>query len=602
MLFPQDNESRQVKDLDGLWRFKVDENDEGFEQRWYARPLQGEVHRMPVPASYNDVTPNAKIRQHVGKVWYERDFTLPHFWSDARIVVRVGAACHHGTVWVNGEKVAYHKGGYLPFEADITEVIARGGPNRMTIAVDNMLDWTTLPPGELRRFDDPNYPKGHKVLRQFHDNFNYAGLHRSVRLLALPHDHIADISVSTEVNGADGAVSYQLELIGTHSCIRVRLLDEDGKAVGEEQKNSVGKWQVEKARLWEPGQPYLYTLLVQSMAENGDLVDTYRLPVGIRSIEVTDKQFLINGKPFYFKGFGKHEDAELRGKGFDEVTNARDFSLLKWIGANSFRTAHNPVAEEVLNLADREGVVIIAESPATGMIFSFNEDEPIFTDERISDKTLEHHLQMMREMIARDKNHPCVVMWTVANEPSTQEPNAEKYFKQVFDLTRELDSTRPVSFAAAIDVDRCRVMSMADVVCVNRYYAWYEDCGQLDLVDFQAERELRRIHEVAKKPVLMTEFGAEAIPGLHHEPPVMFSEEFQHELLKRYHRAFDKLDFLVGEHMWTFSDFMTPQGVLRVHGNRKGAFDRDRQPKMVAHLLRKRWGATDTGQRPKAVD
>ena len=111
------------------------------------------------------------------------------------------------------------------------------------------------------------------------------------------------------------------------------------------------------------------------------LIDCYKLPIGIRTIKVTDKQFLINGKPFYFKGFGKHEDSEIRGKGYDEVIVIKDFNLLKWIGANSFRTSHYPYAEEILYLADREGIVIIDEVPAVGLNM-WNKKEKIFTKRR----------------------------------------------------------------------------------------------------------------------------------------------------------------------------------------------------------------------------
>ena len=111
--------------------------------------------------------------------------------------------------------------------------------------------------------------------------------------------------------------------------------------------------------------------------------------------------------------------------------------------------------------------------------------------------------------------------------------------------------------------------------------------------------ELDALHELYPKPLILSEFGADTIPGWHAQPPEMFSEEYQCELFKRYQAAFDSLDFLVGEHVWTFSDFMTPQGVLRAHGNRKGVFTRDRRPKMAAHQLRERWTTPGAGDRPK---
>ena len=100
---------------------------------------------------------------------------------------------------------------------------------------------------------------------------------------------------------------------------------------------------------------------------DGGLVDTYQLPVGVRTVEVDGTRFLINGEPFYFSGFGKHEDTPVRGKGHDDAFMVHDFELLEWIGANSFRTSHYPYAEEVLEYADRHGIVVIDETAAVGL-------------------------------------------------------------------------------------------------------------------------------------------------------------------------------------------------------------------------------------------
>ena len=124
---------------------------------------------------------------------------------------------------------------------------------------------------------------------------------------------------------------------------------------------------------------------------------------------------------------------------------------------------------------------------------------------------------------------------------------------------------------------------------VNRYYGWYSECGQLDVAVAKLEKDLTRWHERTGKPVFLTEFGAEAIAGLHQDPPVMFSEEYQAALIERYLDVCARLPFVIGAHVWTFTDFMTKQGVSRVDGNKKGVFTRDRRPKMAAHLLRKRW-------------
>lgn len=586
MLFPKDTQTREVKDLSGVWRFKADRLNEGRERKWYEAPLQDTVP-MPVPASYNDITQDAAVRDHIGDVWYEHTFTVPRSWSGDRIVLRVGSACHHAVVWVNGREAAAHKGGFLPFEADLSELVVCGGENRVTIVVNNVLTWQTLPPGRIKVFDDPKHPEGYRIQEYFHDFYNYAGLHRPVKLYRTPTVYIRDVTVTTDLEEDTGLVGYKVDVNGAGADVRVRLVDEEGR-VAASGSGAQGVLRVEKARLWKPLQAYLYTLHVELEGQDGEPVDHYMLDVGIRTVKVEGDRFLINGEPFYFKGFGKHEDSDIRGKGLDHAINVKDFNLLKWLNANSFRTSHYPYAEEILDLADREGIVVIGEAPAVGFTF-FNYNDKVYAPDKANEETLAHHLDVLNEMIARDKNRPSIVMWSVANEAATFQEEAVPYFKEVSDTARRLDPTRPVTIVQWSLPDKCKVAQFFDVICVNRYYSWYADPGCLDLVEHQVEWELTGWHRGFNKPVIMSEYGADAIAGFHQDPPVMFTEEYQCEMLERYHKVFDRLDFVIGEHVWAFADFATKQGTTRINGNKKGVFTRQRQPKAAAHMLRKRW-------------
>lgn len=233
-----------------------------------------------------------------------------------------------------------------------------------------------------------------------------------------------------------------------------------------------------------------------------DNFDIYRMEIGIRTVRVEGKQFLINEKPFYFKGFGKHEDSDIRGKGLDQVINIKDFNLLKWIGANSFRTSHYPYSEEILFLADQYGIAVIEEAPAVGLNL-WNRNEKVFTEGRVDGKTLEHHLEIMRELIARDKNHPSVIMWSVANEAATYEDGAEEYFRRVIEETRRLDPTRPITIVENTKASETKVSKYVDVICVNRYYSWYTDSGDLSVIEYQLERDLREWYELYRKPIIL---------------------------------------------------------------------------------------------------
>lgn len=570
MLYPIESETREVKDLSGLWEFKT-ENDKEF-------------ILMPVPSSYNDITQDEKIRDYVGKVYYKRKFYVPKTWKGKNVFIRVGAATHSSEVFVNDFKVIEHKGGFLPFEAKISGFVKYGSQNEVIIVVDNTLTWDLLPPGELRILNDEMHPKGYKTLNYYFDFLNYSGIHRPVLLYSTPQVFIEDVSVVTEIDNGVGIIKYEIESKGTD--FHVLLRNKDEKVVSESRQRK-GILEVKNPILWEPGSPYLYTLEIRLLDEK-DVLDVYKLEIGIRTVRIEGKYFLINDKPFYFKGFGKHEDFEIRGKGFDYVVNIKDFNLLRWIGANSFRTSHYPYSEEVLFLADKYGIAVIEEAPAVGMNL-WNPKEKVFVKGRIDEKTLAHHLQVMRELISRDKNHPSVVMWSVANEAATYEEGAEEYFRRVIEETRKLDPTRPVTIVECSSPTETKVSKYVDVICVNRYYSWYTDSGDLGLIEYQLERELKKWYEIYGKPVILSEFGADSIAGFHQDPPVMFTEEYQCEMIKRYVAVLDKLDFVVGEHVWNFADFMTKQDVRRVVGNRKGVFTRQRQPKLVAWFLKERW-------------
>ncbi|HHV80219.1 TPA: beta-glucuronidase [bacterium] len=588
MLYPKESETREVKNLSGVWRFKVDRENTGLEEAWYSKPLEDTIP-MPVPSSYNDVTQDISIRDHIGYVWYEREFFVPSSWKDKRIFIRIGSASHFSIVWINGEKVLEHKGGFLPFEAEITQIVKFDGENRLTVAVSNILDWTTLPPGEMRAFNDPMHPPGYKTLEYYFDFYNYSGIHRPVYLYTVPENYISDIRVTTDIKGFDGEVSYRVEVKGKKGNVEIILMDKNKREISK-RYGEEGTLTVRNAQFWEPDNPYLYTFKVNLYNDN-KLEDSYSLQTGIRKVEIKDDKFLLNGKPVYFKGFGKHEDSNIRGKGFDPVIVLKDFYLLKWINANSFRTSHYPYAEEVLDLADEFGILVIDEAPAVGMnMFSLmSPGRKVFSEERAGERTLEYHIQVMKELIARDKNHPSVVMWSVANEPASQEDGAEDYFRRVIAATRSMDPTRPVTLVDCMRAEESKTAKYVDVICINRYYSWYTDSGNLDIIEYQLEKDILDWYARYKKPVFLTEYGADTIAGLHQDPPVMFTEEYQEEMIKRFNNVLDRLSFVIGEHVWCFADFVTKQGIIRVMGNRKGVFTRERYPKKVAFYLKERW-------------
>jgi beta-glucuronidase len=589
MLRPQDTGTRERKCLNGLWQFALDPSDQGRNDRWFAGPLTN-AREMAVPASFNDIAADAAVRDYFGDVWYQRTMWVPRGWEGQRIVLHFESATHRATVWVNEAEVMSHEGGYTPFEADITDHVSAGERIRITALINNILHWQSIPPGVIE-----DTPAG-KRQRYWHDFFNYAGIHRNVWLYATNPAHFTDVTLTTDLDGSDGMITYATEAENADGLeTQVILLDADWN----EQAMSAGAsgtLSVPNVHKWAPGDGYLYDLELQ-LLDGDTIVDSYHQSVGVRTVKIDGIRFLINDEPFYFTGFGKHEDIPVIGKGHNDAHLLHDFQLLRWIGANSFRTSHYPYAEDVIDYADRQGIVLIDETAAVGLnmglgggIFG-SQGYQTFSPDTVNDATREVHAQAIRELIARDKNHPSVVLWSIANEPESDTEGAEKYFQPLFDVAREADPTRPVGFVNVMlaPYGKCRVSQFGDVLMLNRYYGWYVQTGDLEAAELAWEEELSGWASEGK-PIIITEYGADTYPGLHSvvegNP---WTEEYQIEYLEMNHRVFDRIDAVVGEQMWNFADFATTSGIMRVGGNKKGAFTRDRQPKAAALYLRSRW-------------
>ena len=594
MLYPKMNRSRMIFDLGGVWDFQTAGTDQ-WPQEWARGPLP-EPMTMAVPASYNDQKDDVNLRAHYGWAVYQCTVSIPEQVMGQRLWLRFGAVTHAAQVWIDDTCLGEHKGGFLPFEFELTDY-ATSGEHRLTVAVDNRVDFSTLPVGNeggIAFFgsDNPGIPsielaktRCRPQNRPNFDFFNYAGITRPVTLYTTPREYVKDISIVTDVDGGDGVVDYTVEAEGQGE-VKVSILDEQGAEIAQ-CAGAVGRIAIPNVKLWNPGAAYLYRL----RATFRD--DVYEQAFGVRTVKVEGNQFLINGKPFYFKGFGKHEDSFFHGRGLDQCLNVKDISLMRWLGANSFRTSHYPYAEEMYDLCDREGIVVIDEAPAVG-INAGGAQNP-YEAMRVKG----HHADVIRDMIARDKNHPCVVMWSIANEPDTEHfPQAAyDYFYPLYELAHACDpQNRPVTLVCCQnDYTKDIITRVMDVCCVNRYYGWYNLSGDLDAACDAWNTELD-FWAGTGKPLMLTEYGADTYPGVHNTNGEMFSEEYQMDYYSRINAELDKRPFFIGEQVWNFADFATIQGPMRVDGNKKGLLTRDRRPKLAAHYFRRRWhGIPDFG-------
>lgn len=589
MLYPIMTESRAILDLNGIWKFLLAKEDTKVD---VSQPLATD-QEMAVPGSYNDQGAIDEIRFHVGDVWYEREFSLPKTLMNERLVLRFGSVTHFATVYVNGKQVVEHKGGFTPFEVEINDVV-NVGKNRLTLKVNNILDYTTLPVGMYKEYYDEDLQKTVRKNEPNFDFFNYAGIHRPVKVYTTPHAYIEDLIFTFDVEGANATVHPQVKTVGDFETVKITALDEAGEVVAT-SASATDSFTIENFRAWEPMDAYLYTMRVEGY-QNGEVMDVYEEPLGIRTVEVKDGKFLINDKPFYFKGFGKHEDTYIHGRALNEAANVLDLNLFRWIGANSFRTSHYPYSEEMMRMADRQGVVVIDEVPAVGLFVGFN---PFLVDKgdlgRTFDvmNTREAHEQALRELVDRDKNLACVVMWSVANEPASHEEGSAEYFEPLTNFVREYDPQhRPATivFIQHSSPTENKVSDFLDVICLNRYYGWYGLISDFEGAEVALRKELQAWKERhPDKPIIFTEYGADTIAGYHSLSAAPFTEEYQVRYYEANHKVFDEFDLVIGEQVWNFADFETAPATKRVNGNKKGIFTRDRQPKMIAHALKERW-------------
>ncbi len=558
MLYPQTNAYRHVYNLNGIWNFAMVPDD------YVPRAPLENARPMAVPASMNEIFTQRGERDYMGKVLYEREFSVPQD-KTSEYRLRLGAVSHKCEIYINGRLAGKGDSGFYPVDIALPRLREK---NVLSVLIDNRLDFSTLPPG---RIED-----GRQTIN--FDFFNYTGIHRDVLLYTRPPKPIEDIAVHTVAGGDYGKIRVDVQTDGKIVALTVK--DANGNAVASA---SGGEIRVPAPRLWSPDDPYLYTLDVTTET------DAYEQTFGIRKVSFDATGLFLNDKRVYLQGFGMHEDFALLGKGNNAAVNVRDFELLRWIGANSIRTSHYPYSEEIMDLADRYGIMVIDEVPAVGMNAFRGGNN--FAPDRLNETTEKLHKQLITALMARDKNHPCVVMLSVANEPATEEEGARAYFQNVIAHARTVTDL-PITLAEVTKLGQnSRVADLVDFTALNRYYGWYEEHGNLYRTQPLLTEELQGWHRKYGKPVIVTEFGADTVEGTHALPAETFSEEYQTEFLEENCRVLDTLPFVAGEHVWNFADFKTKQGVIRVRGNRKGVFTRERQPKAAAFFLKKRWHA-----------
>jgi beta-glucuronidase len=561
---------RATQSLDGTWQTIVDPYGAGY-LSYHARPLANGYFKdarpkvpsdrveydfdasptLEVPGDWNSQRP--ELFFYEGPLWYRKKFD--HAAAPGRrTFVHFGAVNRAARVFLNGEPVGEHEGGFTPFNFEVTGQL-RQGENSLVVLADN---------GRVR--------DGVPTLMT--DWWNYGGITRPVRLVDLPATFVEDYFLYLEA-GSERIVRGHLRLNGPRRRQRVEIrIPEAGAAVTvETDDGGYAPFRLEAdLELWSPGSPKLYE--VEIAAETDAVADTQ----GFRTVEVRGTEILLNGEPVFLRGISVHEEAPHRGGRAWSEADAR--TLLGWVrelGGNFVRLAHYPHNETMVRAAERLGILVWSEIP---VYWTISWDNPA---------TLASARQQLAESITRDRNRAAVLLWSVANEtPVSDARNA--FLGNLIDLARELDPSRLVTAALqARYADETTMViddpigARLDVMGNNEYIGWYD--GSPEKCDRIAWRS------PYQKPLIMSELGGGAKAGRHGDAGEIWTEEFQESLYEHQVGMLERIPFLRGTSPWILMDFRSPRRPLpgiQDFWNRKGLVSEQGERKKAFFVLQ-RW-------------
>jgi beta-glucuronidase len=535
---------RSTVSLDGQWKVIIDPYETGNDLRFPkdAKPKSKSdlleysfdtTSSLSVPGDWN--TQREQLFFYEGAVWYKKSFDYQHK-PNTRLFVHFGAANYIAEVYLNGEKVGRHEGGFTPFNFEITNLV-REKENSLVVKVDNK-----------------RYPEGVPTLVT--DWWNYGGLTRGVTLVEVPETFIQDYFIQLHP-GSKNQISGWVKLSGVKLAQKITVSIPDARINKTFTTDESGSAQINfnaDLTLWSPDNPKLYEVVIT--AETDKVQDE----IGFRSIEVKGTDILLNGKPLFLRGVCIHEEAPLRGGRAYSREDAR--TLLGWakeLGANFVRLAHYPHNELMIREADKLGLLVWSEIP---VYWGIKFESPV---------AFEVAQNQLSEMIARDHNRASIILWSVANETPN---NAARlaFLKKLVERARSLDPTRLMTAAMLHHSADERTQMIddplgqyLDVIGCNEYIGWYDGLPEkADRIEWKTAYQ---------KPVVMSEFGAEAVYGQHGDELTRWTEEYQESFYRHQLGMLKKIPFLRGTSPWILMDFRSPRRFLpgvQDYYNRKG--------------------------------
>jgi beta-glucuronidase len=551
--------NRTTISLNGSWTAIVDPLDNGHSGFFRdAKPkdkqelVEYSFDASPVvnvPGDWN--TQRDSLMFYEGTVWYRRVFSY-QMRAGMRTFVYFSAVNYRATVYLNGEKLGEHEGGFTAFDFECTSRL-RDGENSLVVEVNNERRADAVP--------------GIK-----YDWWNYGGITRDVMLIEVPGNFIQDYSVQL-ARGSQDEISGWVQLNGAQPGQKIQIeIPEAGvrESVASDASGRAAFRVHARLDLWSPEHPKLYDVVLAS----GE--DKIRDQIGFRTVEVQGSKILLNGKPIFLRGISMHEEAPFReGRAFSPEDAQTLLGWAKELGCNLVRLAHYPHNENEVRWADRNGLLVWSEIP---VYWDIDWTDPA---------TLANAEAQLRDMIARDHNRAAVILWSMSNETPVK-PERLTFIKQLVAEARELDSTRLITSALNhVEDTTPDVRTMADplvneldVVGLNEYLGWYWGRPQ--------DADKMRWKAAFNKPLIVSEFGGGAVAGRHGDVEERWTEEYQQSLFQHQLAMVQRMPNFRGLTPWVLMDFRSPlrllPGVQDYH-NRKGLVSNRGQRKMAFYTL-----------------
>ncbi len=562
-------EGRNTFSLDGKWDAIIDQQEIGFYNYRYKESGDGWfkdrqvqqpsdlieynfklARKLNVPGDWN--TQDEELFRYEGTIWYRKVFDYDKK-EDQRYYLHFGAVNYEAHVYLNGEKIGMHEGGFTPFNFEVTDKL-KDGENFVIVKVDNTRKREALP-------------------TVIFDWWNYGGITRSVHLIEAPLTFVHNYFVQLDPQN-DQQIKGWVKLNGPQSQQNVQLQIPELKVDKTIQTNASGYAEfvipVERVSYWSPENPKRYEV---SLVADTDKISEY---IGMRSIEVEGYDILLNEQSVFLRGICMHEEAPFHQGRATSAEEARtQFGWAQEMNSNFLRLAHYPHNEHTTRTADEMGIMLWSEIPVYWTILWQNQ------------QTIENARQQLREMINRDKNKASIILWSVANETPLEEGRLE-FISSLVDYAKALDPTRLLTAALEnhMTKDGTKMIddplgAKLDVIGNNNYCGWYS--GEPQTCD-----ELRW-ETVYKKPMILSEFGGGALQGYFGETNERWTEDYQAEVYKYNIEMLKKIPFLRGTTPWLLMDFRSPRRPLagiQDDYNRKGLVS-ERGKKKKAFFLMK---------------